>query len=176
MKELLITSGFPRSGNTYINYALNLLYYPKEEVNWNRHTVLAIEQTNKIIVPFRNPIDAIASWHKYPSDGHLDSDISFYIRFYSAVLNNLEKVIFMDFNYFIKDLNYIKNKVFTNFGIGAVAETTDAKIKEAMLVNGKEINLPRNNQEKLEAAKIALVEIPEFQNCLDLYAQLKNCA
>ena len=175
-QEILITSGFPRSGSTYLNQALNILYYPEQEPNWNRHTVGAIKNANRIMVTFRNPIDAIASWHNYPSGSQLQSDIKFYIRLYSAVLDKLDKIVLMDFDYFTKDLNYIKNKVFTNFEIEAVAETTDAKIKEAMLVNGKEINLPRNNQEELEAAKIALVEIPEVQACLDLYAQLKNCA
>lgn len=176
MKELLITSGFPRSGSTYLNQALNLLYYPEEKVNPNKHTVVAIKNANLIMVTFRNPADSIASWHVYPWQSTLEEDVNFYIRFYSAVLDNLNKIVLMDFDYFTKDLNYIKNKISTNFGIEAVAETTDAKVKEAMLVNGKEINLPRNNQEELEAVKIALVETPEFQTCLDLYAQLKNCA
>lgn len=176
MKDLLITSGFPRSGSTYLNQAINLLYYPEQEVNWNRHTVVAIENATTVMVTFRNPVDAIASWHKYPSFGQLDADIKYYIRFYKAVLDNIKKVVLMDFDCFTKDIDYIKDKIFKNFGIGTDNYVTDAQVKEAMLANGKEINLPRNNQEELEAVKIALVETPEFQTCLDLYAQLKNCA
>ncbi len=174
MKELLITSGFPRSGSTYINQALNLLYYPNQEVNWNRHTVVAIEKANKIMITFRNPVDSIASWHKYPSDGLLQEDVKFYIRLYSAVLDNLNKVVLMDFDLFTKDIDYIKDKVFKNFGIGTDNYVTDAQVKEAMLANGKDINLPRSNQEELDAVKQQLVNLEGFDQCVELYNQLKS--
>lgn len=174
MKELLITSGFPRSGSTYLNHALNLLYYPEQEANWNRHTVVAIENANRIMVTFRNPTDAIGSWHKYPSNGQLEEDVKFYIRFYSAVLNNFNKIILMDFDYFISNIDYIKDKVFKNFGIDTNRYVTDAQVKEVMLANDKHINLPRNNQEELSAVKEQLPSIDGFDKCLELYAQLKG--
>ena len=153
MKELLITSGFPRSGNTYLNQALNLLYYSEQEVNSNRHTVVAIDKSNRIIVPFRNPTDSIASWHNYPSGGNLESDVQFYIRFYSAVIDNLHKVVLMDFDYFTKDVDYTKDKVLKNFGIETNCFVTDSQVKEAMLANGKNINLPTHNQQQLSKTK-----------------------
>lgn len=174
MKELLITSGFPRSGSTYLNQAINLLYYPEQEVNWNRHTVVAIENATTIMVTFRNPVDAIASWHKYPSFGQLDADIKYYIRFYKAVLDNLNKVVLMDFDCFTKDIDYIKDKIFKNFGIGTDNYVTDARVKEAMLANGKDINLPRNNKEELDAVKAELQQMSEFAECLELYERLKQ--
>ena len=174
MKELLITSGFPRSGSTYLNQSINLLYYPEQEVNWNRHTVVAIEKTNRIMVTFRNPADSIASWQKYPSNGHLEEDVRFYIRFYSAVLDNLNKVVLMDFDYFTKDIDYIKDKVFKNFGIETNRYVTDSQVREAMLANGKDINLPRNNKEELALVKEQLQNTAGFDRCLELYAQLKG--
>ncbi len=173
MKELLTTSGFPRSGNTYLNQSLNLLYYPKQEVNFNRHTVAAINKSNRIIVPFRNPTDSIASWHNYPSGGELESDVKFYIRFYSAVLDNITKVVLMDFDYFNKDINYIKNQVLKNFSIETYSFVTDSQIKEAMFTNGKDINLPRNNKEELALVKNQLQNTTGFDKCLELYNQLK---
>lgn len=174
MKELLITSGFPRSGSTYLNQALNLLYYPEQEVNWNRHTVVAMETARRIIVPFRNPIDSIASWHLYPSWGKIENDIKFYIRFHSFVLSNLNKTILMDFDCFTKDIDYIKDKIFKNFGLGTDNYVTDAQVKEAMLANGKDINLPRNNKEELDAVKAELQQMPEFAQCVELYERLKQ--
>ena len=174
MKELLITSGFPRSGSTYINQALNLLYYPEQEVNWNRHTVVAIEKASRIMVTFRNPVDSISSWQKYPSNGYLEEDVKFYIRFYSAVLDNLNKVVLMDFDHFTKDLDYIKDKVFKNFGIETNRYVTDAQVKEAMLASGKDINLPRNNKEELALVKEQLQNTAGFDRCLELYTQLKG--
>lgn len=174
MKELLITSGFPRSGSTYLNQALNLLYYPEQEANWNKHTVVAIEKANRIMVTFRNPADSIASWHRYPSGGQQEEDMKFYIRFYSAVLENINKVVLMDFDYFTKDINYISDKVFKNFGIETSRYVTDSQVKEAMLADGKNINLPRNNQEELNAAKEQLITQPLFQKCVELFNELKT--
>lgn len=174
MKELLITSGYPRSGSTYLNQALNLLYYPEQKVNTNKHTVSAIDKANRIMVTFRNPVDSVASWQKYPSSGNLEADVKFYIRFYSAVVSNLDKVVLMDFDFFTKDIDYIKDKVFKNFGLTASRFVTDEDVKQAMLTNGKEINLPRNNQEELAQVKEELPNVPGFDKCLELYAQLKG--
>jgi hypothetical protein len=173
MREL-ITSAFPRSGSTYLNQALQLLYYPSEEVNKNKHTAIAIEKSEKIMVSFRNPLDSIASWHKYPSHGLLEADIQYYLRFYSYVLNNLDKIVLMDFDLFTQDLEYIKSKVLDNFGISTNEVVTDAQVKEAMLFNDKEINLPRNNQDELNAVKATLANLPEFQECVSMYATLKS--
>jgi hypothetical protein len=170
----LTTSAFPRSGSTYLNQALQLLYYPADPVNENRHTVVAIDKSEKIMVPFRNPIDSIASWHKYPSNGLLEADVQYYVRFYSAVLNNLDKVVLMDFDLFTQDLEYIKSRVLDNFGISTNEAVTDAQVKEAMLLNNKEINLPRNNKEELDAVKAILSNLPEFQECVSIYATLKS--
>ena len=174
MKELLITSGYPRSGNTYLNQTLNLLYYPKQEVNYNYHTVQAIINHKKIIVPFRNPLNAIASWHILPSAGKLDADIRYYIRFHKAVFDNLNKIVLMDFDYFTKDIDYIKNKVFENFGIGTDNQVIDSQIRETMLANNKEINLPRNNKEELDIVKAELQRMAGFNECVELYNALKS--
>ena len=126
------------------------------------------------MVTFRNPADSIASWQKYPSNGQLEEDVKFYIRFYSAVLDNLNKVVLMDFEYFTKDIDYIKDKVFKNFGIETNRYVTDEQVKQAMLANDKHINLPRNNQEELALVKEQLKTMPDFDKCLELYAKLKG--
>lgn len=176
MKESLKSCGFPRSGNTYLNQALNLLYYPTEEVNLNKHTVVAIKKATRILVTFRNPIDSIASWHNYPSDGHLKKDVEFYLRFYCAVLENLNKIVLMDFETFTKNIDYIKNQVFNNFGFVTNSNATDYDIKYAMIKNNKKINLPRNNQEELMLIKEELKTMSNFEECLQIHENLKNNA
>ena len=126
------------------------------------------------MVTFRNPIDSIASWQRYPSSGNLEADVKYYIRFYSAVLGNLNKIVLMDFDLFIKDIDYIKDKVFKNYGLTTNQFVTDEDVKQAMLTNSKEINLPRNNQEELTRVKEELPNVPGFDKCLELYAQLKG--
>ena len=176
MKSVLVTSGYPRSGNTYLNQALNLIYYPEEEVYINFHSTKAIQRAQKIIVPFRNPTDSISSWHIWPSNEKLELDVKFYIRFYSFVLDNLNKVVLMDFDYFTKDINYINNKVLKHFDIQTKCYVTDAEVKETMLTNGKEKNLPTQNQTQLLETKSLLPKVSGFEECLLIYYKLEQLA
>lgn len=173
-KYNLRTSGFPRSGNTYLNYTLNHLYYDNEPVNLNWHTVAKLDARDTMIVPIRNPLECISSWHLYPSSYPLDADIRYYLRFHTAVLEKIDKVVLMDFDLFTKDLQYIKTKVSDNYGLNTNSTATIEQIKESMLTNGKDINLPRNNKEELDAVKAELQQMPEFTQCVELYERLKQ--
>jgi len=174
-KEILRTSAFPRSGSTFLNYALKSLYFA-EDANTNFHTIKSIDKYEKLIVPFRNPIDSIPSWNHYPSNDKLPMDIKYYLRFYSEVINRLDRVVLFDFSKFTVDLDYIKTRVYENFFIEPLFETTIKDIQALMIESGKEINLPRNNKEELDKIKAELIQIPEFQDCIDLYNRLLELA
>lgn len=173
-KWILRTTGYCRSGNTFLNYALKCLYYNEESVNLNWHTVAKLDAREKIIVPFRNPLDCISSWHLYPSSHSLDADIRYYLRFYTAVLEKTNKVVLMDFDYFTKDIEYVKDKVSKNFNIHTGSQITNDQVKEVMLNDSKSLNLPRNNKEELALVKEQLKNTTDFDKCLELYAQLKG--
>ena len=174
MRDLLITTGFTRSGNTYLNYSFRSLYYPQENPRLNFHSVSSMEKYDHLFVPFRNPKDCIASWHRYPSGGHLEEDIKYYLRFYKAALENLDKITLMDFNKFTTSLEYIKDKVKGSLDLDQVANPTDSKIKATMIDSEKTINLPVNNKAELDVIKAQIVEIPSFQECIELYDSLKS--
>lgn len=174
MKDFLFTTGFPRSGNTYLNYSFKSLYYPEENARPNFHSVSSMEKYNHLFVPFRNPEDCIASWHRYPSNGELEEDIKYYLRFYKAALENLDKITLMDFNKFTTSLEYIKDKAKGSLNLDPVANPTDSDIKATMLDSGKTINLPVNNKAELDVIKAQIVEIPSFQECIELYDSLKS--
>jgi hypothetical protein len=174
VRDLLITTGFTRSGNTYLNYSFRSLYYPQENPRLNFHSVSSMEKYDHLFVPFRNPKDCIASWHRYPSGGHLEEDIKYYLRFYKAALENLDKITLMDFNKFTTSLEYIKDKVKGSLDLDQVANPTDSKIKATMIDSEKTINLPVNNKAELDVIKAQIVEIPSFQECIELYDSLKS--
>lgn len=171
---LLRTTGYCRSGNTYLNHTLKYLYYDNEPVNLNWHTVAKLDAREKIMVPFRNPLDCISSWHLYPSSYPLDADIRYYLRFHTAVLEKIGKVVLMDFDLFTKDLQYIKTKVSDNYGLSTDSTATIEQIKESMLSDGKTINLPRNNKTELDAVKAELQGMAGFNECVELYNVLKG--
>lgn len=173
-KDILITSGFPRSGNTFLNFALWQMYYPSEEFNKNFHTVKAIKQNNKILVPIRTPFSSIASWSKFLESEELKESCKYYTRFYTEAKVMSDKVVFVDFDKMIADLDYIKLLVKQHFNIDPVAETTIDAIKELMVDNAHDWNLPQNNQAELDAIKALLLNVPEFSDCELIYGQIKS--
>lgn len=168
----LITSGFPRSGNTFLNYALKSIYFPEEKVNNVHHTLLTIEENTKVIVPYRHPLDCIASWYLHREGDDLYQDIKYYLRFHNGVLDNLNKVILLDFNIFTNDLSYVKTVLKNEYGINPVVDCTIKDIKESMSDGHKKYNLPQGNKEKLDSVKQKLLQIKEFQNTVELYNKI----
>lgn len=79
----------------------------------------------------------------------------------------------MDFNKFTQDIEYIKSQVSINYSLTTDRSITNDEVKMAMLVNGKEINLPRNNKAELDLIKDKLESMPEFQKCVELYDTLR---
>lgn len=169
----LITSGFPRSGNYFLKYSLSALYEPKYQISGVQHTTKSFIKNNLTLVPFRNPLDSIASWQIFESKGSLSDDVNFYIRFHSAVLENLDKIILLDFNSFTKDFIYIENRLLDRLQILANKNVTDVEVKAKMLEDGYQLNLPRNNKEEIDKIKAEILKSPYFIECLEIYDQLK---
>ena len=171
-KHRLITSGFPRSGNVFLNFALKELYF-KEDVYEQSHMVLTLKENPNSFVPIRNPEDAIASWNlaqkDLPLGSNLDDDIRFYIRFHTYVLENIHTLNIMDFNKFSVDIEYIKNKVYNAIQIDPIKNTTIEEIKNSILETGRVHNLPRDNKDELKIIKNKLVVHSQFDQCKDLY-------
>jgi hypothetical protein len=172
-KDVLITSGFPRSGNTFLNFALWQMYYPTEEFNKNFHTVKAIKEHTKVLIPVREPLGSVASWTNF-TEAELVESCKYYTRFYTEAESLANKVVFVDFDIMITDLDYIKSLVKDNFNLDAVEETTVNHVKELMTTMAHEWNLPQNNQAELDVIKALLVDVPEFAACQSIYQEIKE--
>ena len=171
-KSLLKVNGFPRSGNTYLNFLLRFAYYPTERPNLNWHTAKRFNSDKVLLVPIRNPLDCISSWNLWHNRYNLDMDIAYYLRFHTAALKS--NILTLEFDKFTNDFQYTYTRISKTFGIDPVEFPTDETIRESLNLNSRSMNLPRNNQEDLESIKAHLVDLPKFQACLDLYAELKT--
>jgi hypothetical protein len=172
MKNLLFTCAYPRSGQTFLNYALKYLYY-EDVVNINYHTVKSLLRLNKPIVSIRNPLNCITSWSNHPSGEDLIKDVKFYLRFHNAVLENRNKTVILEFEKFTSNGNYLIDKIKESFGIDSVRPWNLDAIKTSMLEAGKEKNLPVDNYDRINKLKEELQCMPEFQECAELYNRLK---
>lgn len=174
-KDKLKVLGFPRSGNTFLNYSLHKMYYPDEEVNLVDHNFLKLYHIDLCIVPIRNPIDSIASSNgfrkNFPNYTPMEY-INNYLRFHRFLLNRKDRIRVFEFNNFTKDLQYIKNGVFDIFGITTNIETSIEDIKNSMISEEKIDYLPRNNKLELETLKDEIRSIEKINDCMDAYEKL----
>jgi len=171
MKENLVTCAFPRSGQTFLNYALKHLYY-EDATNTNYHTVKSLISLEKPIIALRNPLDCITSWSSKGLDSLID-DINHYLRFHNAVLDNKHKAVILEFDKFTVDGDYVIHKIKEAFGIDPIKTWDLDAIKNSMLEQGREKNLPFGNYDNINKLKEELQAMPEFQQCLDLYDTLR---
>lgn len=180
MLEFIVDS-YPRSGNTFLaTYIKESL--PKEHLIYsNLHSSTIIDDLSKntpFIMPIRNPIDCISSWHIYrekiinelPED--LKKSVKFYIRYFNKALEYKKYLLFADFDIFTKNLKYIDYIVFERYTIDINGKIDNEHLKTIMIDKNLNDYLPSNNN--LIDIKNELVTVPMFKECLDIYEQLKK--
>jgi hypothetical protein len=176
LQDLLVTSGFPRSGNTFVNYAFKKIF-DLEMVNTNRHTIVAIQNREHTFVPFRHPLECISSWHLYQEEfladpRLLENDFKYYLRFHSGLKPLSEKITLLDFDLFKEDLQYLLTKVTDRYEVTPL-EVTIGEIKTSMIESNKDINLPRGTQAQKQEIQEWMQELDVYQECVSVYDSLK---
>jgi hypothetical protein len=177
LQEALTISGYPRSGNTFINHAFFKMY-DFAHINFNRHTVKSIEEREHTFVPFRHPLEAISSWHIYQQVHFLDirfieNDIKFYNRFHQEALKMKDKITFLDFDLFKNNIKYLEDKVFNLYNVSAIPVKA-YEIKDFMAHRRLMLNIPRNDGETKQEV-MSFVEKQElYKISLDLYNHIKQ--
>jgi hypothetical protein len=177
LQEALTISGYPRSGNTFINHAFFKMY-DFAHINFNRHTVKSIAERDHTFVPFRHPLEAISSWHIYQQVNFLDvrfieNDIKFYNRFHEQALVMKDKITFLDFDLFKNNTKYLEDKVSNLYSVSAI-QVEAHEVKEFMGHRRLTLNIPRNDGETKQEV-MSFVEKQElYKRSLDLYNQIKE--
>lgn len=180
-KFLIYCAGFPRSGNHFLNYAINLLYFPEVPNQPVQHSTWVFRDSMlaraRCFAPFRHPLDCISSWDNFKitvgEERDLEKDIEEYINFNTYVLQNFERITSLDFDKFTVDIEYIKERILTRADIEPVADTTVEEVKAKMIEHNREQHLPRDYANELEDARAFIQNHPRYQECLDIYEQLK---
>jgi hypothetical protein len=173
-KQFFNTVGYPRSGNTFLNYSFNVLYYPNKNLNKHYFTAKSMDVLDFFFYPYRNPIDSIVSWNLLSANKNLQAHIDYYNRMYTTVLNKFSKAEFMDFNVFTKDISYIKNKVEKRLNIKSSVDTTCNNIKNYMSLIGKQLWIPRNNDFEKQLCKEVLLNDYCLKESEELYQKIKQ--
>ena len=163
--------GFPRSGNTFLRYALKEMY-PDHYFNRPIHTVKFIEEhydKDMAIMPIRNPKDCISSWIEFKGNlvnkefgpnslfydiNNVDKAIKYYIRYFENVLKYKNDILFLNFDIFKNDLEYVSNKIYEAYNIKNLKTTTVDNIKKILIDGGGDTQIPRQDTRVLDSIKV----------------------
>jgi len=176
MIQKIPTVAYPRSGNTFLDYALRLMYYPEDKLIMFYHTEKSVDKFNKFLVPLRNPLDAIASWSIYSDlyKGSTEDHINFYIRLNAKILNNKHKSVILDFEKFTQDLSYLENVIKNNFGYSVKSKTSIEDIKSLIKEELGDNWTPRNNKIELNKTKEIIESNQLYTKAFNFYNNLKE--
>jgi hypothetical protein len=182
----LIVEGFPRSGNTFLRCGLDHMYPEPLVIISHNHTVNMIKEAagkDMVVSPVRDPLKAISSWYLFQRQpyGHpyrlpnISSDVNYYIRYVSALLEHKEDILFVDFTKFIQGFDYVAKALLATYGISTDSVPTTDFVKEVLIKIERPYGLPQDNKEKLLEIQEQVRNNPKFTEALDLYGNLSSC-
>ena len=175
-------SGFPRSGNTYLSFAIKNMYLDYNVYSHN-HTTSFLENSknNFNIVPIRNPIDSIASYIMFlPESGSTKIEspidcINYYIRFYKYIEKNIEKLCILDFDIFTKDMLYVTDSISKKFNIKNNTFYSNDEIMEKLkIIEVDKKFLPREYTDQRKYYNELFSSLLTNSECLDIYNRIKE--
>ena len=175
-------SGYPRSGNTFLNFVVRELYGSKNPYLVRSHDELDILNNleKNVCVVIRNPLQSIASYNQFRTqlttdkntNVTLDDDFDRYLRYYNFIDKHLDQVLLMNFAKFSKDSEYIINKINTKFNVKPLVHLDVKVLKQKMTEKGGRNHLPRKPNETRQQIENEVLEHPLYKDVLDLHDYL----
>ena len=149
----IVSAGFPRSGNKFLNDLLSQGFPGK--VDDFTHSVHTLEILN-CVVPIRNPYQSVPSWSAFSGEQDLEATAKWYMRFNIKVLDNIENLIAIDFIELSTNPLSIVNKVSSHLELIAKEINTSALNKNSKFREYEEYNSPL------------------MKDCYELYKEILN--
>lgn len=135
----IISAGFPRSGNKFLNDLLNQAFLGK--VNDFTHSIQTLGTPN-CVVPIRNPYQSIPSWSAFSGEQDLEATARWYMRFNSKVLDNISNLIVIDFVELSTNPLLVIDKVSKHLGLIPEEINISVLNKNSKFKEYKEYNSP----------------------------------
>ena len=179
--DQVLVNGYPRSGNTFLEFALKTFYGNNTRL-FRSHSTVDIESNldKKIFVVIRTPLQSIASWNHFrlqlkihsEESLTLDADFNYYLRYYNFIEKHFEQVTLMDFAKFSKDSTYITNKVQQKFNKKPSITLDIESLQKGMILKGGANFLPRKPSTTRQQIEDEVLGHPLYKEVLDLHDHL----
>jgi len=178
--SLILVAGYPRSGTTFLTFAVKKMYQDASHNIFPKHITefIRLNLKNDICVTIRNPLEAIGSWNhlskqlEINTELGLDADFNYYLRYYNFVDKYLDQIALMDFAKFSTDSTYITDKVYKKFNREPVVNMDAELLKKNMMDNGGRNYLPRVPSTTRQQIEDEVLEHPLYKEVLDLHDYL----
>lgn len=144
-RTTLYIDGFPRSGNTYLVHLCRNIF-PNQEIVHHLHAIaplkLSLSKNIPSIILFRNPFDAISSrylkelamkdknFEGVINDAKLKQYIQQYISYNKFLVNNIDRIILVNFTTLINEPLIVLSKISDILKISKSVDINDFKKAE----------------------------------------------
>jgi hypothetical protein len=153
---IIFQSGFPRSGNSYLNNLLTVAF-PGNVTLFN-HNEDRLDLVNTV-VPIRNPYECIPSLSVFSEGQDLKKIEQRYLTFHKKVLKNIDNLIIVDFQELIEKPLDIVKKISNEFKL------SPKKVNlEKLNKNSSTKKYFKHNNDIMEECFILYKEIFEHEN------------
>lgn len=188
MRTEMVIEGFPRSANTFAVVAFRQAQEKPVSIAHHLHfpaqVMEGVRRKLPVLVLIRHPYEAIKSLKiRHP---HLNEDIALkrYVRFYTAVYSNLDKVVIGKFEDVVADYGRVIERVNERFCTNYkpfknTAEQRDIVLNRIIEINSKNrldrvtsIGLPMKEREKIKDALHLNVDDALLYEASDLYRRI----
>ena len=149
----IISAGFPRSGNKFLNDLLSQGFPGR--VDDFTHSVHTLEIPN-CVVPIRSPYQSVPSWSAFSGDQDLEAIAKWYMRFNTKILDRIDNLIVIDFIELSTNPLSIVEKVSNYLGLISKEIDTSVLNKNSKFKEYKEYNSPL------------------IKDCYELYKEILN--
>ena len=179
MKNIIYVTGYGRSGNTFLQIALEKMYN-KIIVSDHNHTSLYFVNRLgfQIVMPIRNPLDAVASFYTFQTynkiETTLDKCLNHYIEYFTQVNKHKNKLCLLDFDKMTKNIEYVKNEIKRKYSLESNNNIDLKQIEREMIAYYPMFFYKRTKAKTTEQTKQEILTSRNYVEAVNIWKNLQG--
>jgi len=177
MNNIIYVTGYGRSGNTFLQLALEKMYNQVIVSDHNHNSLYFVNRLgSQIVMPIRNPLDSVASFYTFQTynkiNTTLDKCLNHYIEYFTQVNKHKDKLCLLDFEEMTKNLEYVKNKIKNKYSLESNKNIDLKQIETDMASNYPMFFYNRSKAKPTERTKQEILTLSNYLEALDVWNNL----
>ena len=178
MGNLIYVTGYGRSGNTFLQIALQKMYSKVIVSDHNHNSLYFVNRLgSNVVIPIRNPLDSVASYYSFLTYNKvtttIDKCLENYIDYFSKIQHHKDKLCLLDFNKMTTDLTYIENQIENKYGCAVDKKIDIKEVEQEMTKNHSMFFYTRSEAKASQKIKQQVLDSNYYNQALTLWGQNK---